>query len=191
VHGRSAMRCSEHNRLRQHYEAALRNWGHVILSPDANLVGALSRQAAEIKQKPFDERMPHSDAPSCGGFYVGSKCRCASGLPPCSTRFKTSSCRLKSVSEVGRGSNLPQTVATCSSEGFVVSPYTFFKCQRRFPHASNMLRETQFREIHSCLPGRAFKAGGSIFRQSRVECTLSQILKRCGLWTLRGRNNHH
>jgi hypothetical protein len=126
-----------------------------------------------------------------GGFYVGSKCRCASGLLPCSTRFKTSSCRLKSVSEVGRGSNLPQTVATCSSEGFVVSPYTFFKCQRRFPHASNMLRETQFREIHFCLPGRAFKAGGSIFRQSRVECTLSQILKRCGLWTLRGRNNHH
>jgi hypothetical protein len=44
------MRCLEHNRPRYHYEAVVRHWGHVILSPDANLMGALSRQAAEIKQ---------------------------------------------------------------------------------------------------------------------------------------------
>jgi hypothetical protein len=52
----SAMPCPEYLRLRQHYEAALRHWGHVMLSPDAHLVGALSRRAAEIKQKAFDAR---------------------------------------------------------------------------------------------------------------------------------------
>ena len=50
------MSCPEYNRLRQHYEAAIRHWGRVILSPDDNLVGALARQAAEIRQKAFDER---------------------------------------------------------------------------------------------------------------------------------------
>jgi hypothetical protein len=52
----SAMPCPEYNRLRQHYEAALRHWGHVILSPDARLVGARARQAAEIRQTAFGER---------------------------------------------------------------------------------------------------------------------------------------
>lgn len=50
------MPCPEYNRLRHNYEAAIRHWGRVILSPDAHLVGALARQAAEIKQKAFDER---------------------------------------------------------------------------------------------------------------------------------------
>jgi hypothetical protein len=50
------MSCPEYNRLRQHYEAALRYWGHVLLSPDANLVGAPARQATEIKQKAYTER---------------------------------------------------------------------------------------------------------------------------------------
>jgi hypothetical protein len=48
--------CPEYNRLRQHYEAALRHWGHLLLSLDARLVGTVARQAAEIKQKAFDER---------------------------------------------------------------------------------------------------------------------------------------
>jgi hypothetical protein len=50
------MRCPEHNRLRQHYEAALRHWGHVLLSLDSHLVGKAARQAAEVKQKAFDDR---------------------------------------------------------------------------------------------------------------------------------------
>ncbi len=50
------MSCPENDRLRQHYETALRHWGNVVLSPDAHLVGARARQAAEIKQKAFDER---------------------------------------------------------------------------------------------------------------------------------------
>jgi hypothetical protein len=50
------MSCPEYNRLRQHYEAAIRHWGRVILSPDDNLVGALARQAAEIRQKAYVER---------------------------------------------------------------------------------------------------------------------------------------
>jgi hypothetical protein len=50
------MPCLEDNRLRQHYEAALRHWGHVLLFPDTNLVGAAARQADVIKQKAFDER---------------------------------------------------------------------------------------------------------------------------------------
>jgi hypothetical protein len=50
------MSCPEYNRLRQHYETALRNWGHVLLSADANLVGALARQAAAIRQTAFEER---------------------------------------------------------------------------------------------------------------------------------------
>jgi len=50
------MRCPEYLRLRQHYEAALRHWGHVILSTDADVVGKLGRQAAEIKETAFAER---------------------------------------------------------------------------------------------------------------------------------------
>jgi hypothetical protein len=37
--------CLEYLRLRQHYEAAIRHWVHVLLSSDAHLVGALARQA--------------------------------------------------------------------------------------------------------------------------------------------------
>jgi hypothetical protein len=48
--------CPEYNRLRQHYEAALHHWGHLLLSLDARLVGTVARQAAEIKHKAFDER---------------------------------------------------------------------------------------------------------------------------------------
>jgi hypothetical protein len=43
------MPCPEYNRLRQHYEAALRRWGYVLLSLD---VGAAVRQTAGI----IDER---------------------------------------------------------------------------------------------------------------------------------------
>ena len=50
------MSCLEYNRLRQHYQAALRHWGRVLFSPDAHLVGTAARKAAEIKQKAFDER---------------------------------------------------------------------------------------------------------------------------------------
>jgi hypothetical protein len=49
------MRCPEHDRLRQLCEAAIRHWGHVLLSPHANLVSAPARQAAEIKRKMFEE----------------------------------------------------------------------------------------------------------------------------------------
>jgi hypothetical protein len=45
------MPCPEYNRLRQHYEVALRHWGHVLFSLDADLVGAAARKVAELKQK--------------------------------------------------------------------------------------------------------------------------------------------
>jgi hypothetical protein len=51
-----AMLCPEYLRLQQHYEVAIRQWGHIVLSPDGKLVGALARQAAEIRQKAFAER---------------------------------------------------------------------------------------------------------------------------------------
>jgi hypothetical protein len=50
------MACHENDRLRQHYEAALRHWGNVVLSPTIRPGGILARQAAEIKLKAFDER---------------------------------------------------------------------------------------------------------------------------------------
>jgi hypothetical protein len=50
------MACHENDRLRQHYEAALRHWGNVVLSPTIRPGGTLARQAAEIKLKAFDER---------------------------------------------------------------------------------------------------------------------------------------
>jgi hypothetical protein len=50
------MRCPEHSRLQQHYEAALRHWGNALFSLDADLVGTAARQADEVKQKAFDER---------------------------------------------------------------------------------------------------------------------------------------
>jgi hypothetical protein len=43
------MYCPEYNRLRQRYEAAIRFWGHAVLSPDA-------RETAEIKQEAYRER---------------------------------------------------------------------------------------------------------------------------------------
>jgi hypothetical protein len=50
------MLCPEYIRLRQDYEAAIRHWGHVILSADAQPVGAHSRQAARIKENAFLKR---------------------------------------------------------------------------------------------------------------------------------------
>jgi hypothetical protein len=50
------MSCHENKRLRQHYEAALRHWGNLVLSPTIRRVGTLARQAAEVKLKAFDER---------------------------------------------------------------------------------------------------------------------------------------
>jgi hypothetical protein len=49
------MECHEYTRLRHHYEAALRHWGHVLLSPVIVPTGATARLAGEIKQKAFDE----------------------------------------------------------------------------------------------------------------------------------------
>jgi hypothetical protein len=74
------MRCPEYLRLRQHYEAALRHWGRVILSTDANVVGKLGRQAFEIKETAFADRnaakkrlddhslLARPVTQSCGGF---------------------------------------------------------------------------------------------------------------------------
>jgi len=50
------MHCPEHNRLRQLYEAAIRHWGHIILTPDSDSLGDLVRQTAEIKEKAYVER---------------------------------------------------------------------------------------------------------------------------------------
>jgi hypothetical protein len=50
------MLCLEYKQLLQHYEIALRKWGQVMLASDVKLVGAVARQAAEIRQKAFDER---------------------------------------------------------------------------------------------------------------------------------------
>jgi hypothetical protein len=50
------MACPEYIRLRQHYEAALRHWGHVLLSPVAEPIGAPARVAAEVRQKALAER---------------------------------------------------------------------------------------------------------------------------------------
>ena len=47
------MYCPEYNRLRQLYEVAIRQWGHVILSPDT---GSLIPFAAEIKEEAYRER---------------------------------------------------------------------------------------------------------------------------------------
>ena len=53
---RGVMSCPENNRLRQQYDVALRRWGQVLLSADSNLIGAVARQAFEVKQKAFEER---------------------------------------------------------------------------------------------------------------------------------------
>ena len=42
------MACPEYIRLRQHYEAALRHWGHVLLSPVAEPIGAALMKAHEV-----------------------------------------------------------------------------------------------------------------------------------------------
>jgi len=56
VHLSPVILCLEYKQLFQHYEIALRKWGQVMLASDVTLVGALARQAAEIRQKAFDER---------------------------------------------------------------------------------------------------------------------------------------
>ena len=50
------MYCPEYIRLRQLYEVAIRQWGHVVLSPDSDSLGAPIALAAEIKQKAYRER---------------------------------------------------------------------------------------------------------------------------------------
>jgi hypothetical protein len=50
------MACPEYIRLHHHYEAALRHWGHVLLSPVTVPTDATARLAAEVKQKAFEER---------------------------------------------------------------------------------------------------------------------------------------
>jgi hypothetical protein len=55
-HLTKTVRCPEYTRLRQHYEVALRHWGRTLFSPNAYLVGKTAQQAAELKQKAFDER---------------------------------------------------------------------------------------------------------------------------------------
>jgi hypothetical protein len=47
------MYCPEYIRLRQLYEVAIRQWGHVMLSPD---VDPLIPRGAEIKEKAYRER---------------------------------------------------------------------------------------------------------------------------------------
>jgi hypothetical protein len=54
------MACPEYIRLRQHYEASLRHWGHVLLSPEA-AIGAPARLAAEVKEKALVERNAAND----------------------------------------------------------------------------------------------------------------------------------
>jgi hypothetical protein len=56
VHLNAVMLCLEYIQLFQHYEIALRKWGQVMLASDVTLVGALARQAAEIRQRAFNER---------------------------------------------------------------------------------------------------------------------------------------
>jgi hypothetical protein len=55
------MACYEYDRLRQHYEAALRHWGHVLRSPIAESAGTSARIAGEVKQKALIERNAAND----------------------------------------------------------------------------------------------------------------------------------
>jgi hypothetical protein len=48
------MYCPEYNRLRQLYEVAIRQWGHVMLSPDSDSLG--TPIAMEAKEKAYRER---------------------------------------------------------------------------------------------------------------------------------------
>jgi hypothetical protein len=50
------MECFEHIQLRQHYEAALRHWEHVILLPGTEVNSTTARLATEIMQKALQER---------------------------------------------------------------------------------------------------------------------------------------
>jgi hypothetical protein len=55
------MACHEYIRLRQHYEASLRHWGQILLSPVAETIGPAARVAAEVKQKALIERDAAND----------------------------------------------------------------------------------------------------------------------------------
>jgi hypothetical protein len=55
------MECHEYIRPRHLYEAALRHWGHVFLSPVTVPTGATTRLAAEVKQKALEERNAADD----------------------------------------------------------------------------------------------------------------------------------
>jgi hypothetical protein len=52
---KQTMDCYEYIRLRQHYEAALRHWGHIHMMPAAEPIGAPARVADEVKQKALEE----------------------------------------------------------------------------------------------------------------------------------------
>jgi hypothetical protein len=47
------MYCPEYIRLRQLYEVAIRQWGHVMLSPDSD---SLIPEGVEIKEKAYRAR---------------------------------------------------------------------------------------------------------------------------------------
>jgi hypothetical protein len=50
------LHCSEYHRLRRQYEDAIRHWGHFILSPETDSLGAFARQTDEKKQKAYAAR---------------------------------------------------------------------------------------------------------------------------------------
>jgi hypothetical protein len=50
------MHCPECIRLRQIYEAELRRWGCLWLSPDASVKDASAGQLAELRLKAFEDR---------------------------------------------------------------------------------------------------------------------------------------
>jgi hypothetical protein len=50
------MHCPEYIRLRQLYGAALRRWGCLLLSPDADFKEASARQLVELRFKAREDR---------------------------------------------------------------------------------------------------------------------------------------
>ncbi len=54
--GERRMTCPEYERLLQLYEAALRHWGRVLWSSQADVSDIPERLASEMKQKAYNER---------------------------------------------------------------------------------------------------------------------------------------
>jgi hypothetical protein len=78
----STMDCHEYNRLRQHYETALRRWAQIELSSSkSELVDARKRQALEIEQTALNERnaayermvFHEQSCPTCNHKHRGCK----------------------------------------------------------------------------------------------------------------------